>query len=195
MNKIIVLASESSGGKDTTAKALIDKFGWHFAISYTTRPKRDSEVDGVEYFFIDNDEFDKKFEDGELFEKTLYTPNGKRWQYGLGKNSFADNNTSVVIVNPHGLEQLMKSDIADRLIVFKLKCPMEDRIKRYLNRDTVTNDIKIELVDRILKDIEDFEGFIDKFNVFEIDSGDGIMIDFICRQISFLCTTEFKKED
>lgn len=183
-SKIVVLVGESCSGKDHIAKRLIYKYDWHFAISYTTRPKRENETDGVEYFFIDNVEFDEKFNKEELFEKTIYTPDGQKWQYGLGRNSFIDDNINVVIVNPHGLKQLMESDIKDRLMVFKIKCNLEERIKRYLDRDTVTDNIKVQMVDRILEDIKDFNGFVRKYNNIREIINDGYhSINYLCEDI------------
>ena len=72
MGKIFCLMGKSSSGKDLNLKPVI---------SYTTRPKRVNETQGVEYFFIDKDQLDKFENEDKVIEKRVYnTVNGK-WYY------------------------------------------------------------------------------------------------------------------
>ena len=67
MIKILTIIGKSASGKDTILKELknlvaeVDIFNkFNFVIKNTTRPKRDNEVDGVDYHFITDDEFTDK---------------------------------------------------------------------------------------------------------------------------------------
>ena len=62
MKKIIVLLGASATGKDTVAKHISEKYNIPMAISYTTRPMRSNETQGVEYYFISDDEMHEKYE-------------------------------------------------------------------------------------------------------------------------------------
>ena len=55
MGKIFYLMGKSSSGKDTMFKKLIEDktLGLKTIVGYTTRPMREGECDGVEYFFVD----------------------------------------------------------------------------------------------------------------------------------------------
>ena len=56
--KIIVLTAPSGAGKTTIARHLLARFpGLRFSVSATTRPPRDGEIDGVDYFFLQEDAF------------------------------------------------------------------------------------------------------------------------------------------
>ena len=61
MGKIFCLMGKSSSGKDTIFKELNEdkELNLKPIVSYTTRPKRINESDGVEYFFIDKNHLDK----------------------------------------------------------------------------------------------------------------------------------------
>ena len=54
MKKLICLVGETARGKDTVARYLQQHYNMKAVVSHTTRPKRESETDGVEHYFIDN---------------------------------------------------------------------------------------------------------------------------------------------
>ena len=56
MHKRIILVAKGAGGKDHLRKRF-EKQGFTYAVSYTTRPPREGEVDGKDYIFISEDEF------------------------------------------------------------------------------------------------------------------------------------------
>lgn len=67
--KLIVVSAPSGAGKTTIVKAILAKYpGMLFSVSATTRPKRESEVDGKDYFFLPRQEFERRIEAGELVE-------------------------------------------------------------------------------------------------------------------------------
>lgn len=64
---ILVLSGPSGAGKSSLLKEVINDIGeCYFSISTTTRPKREGEIDGVHYHFVDESEFKKDIEE-ELF--------------------------------------------------------------------------------------------------------------------------------
>lgn len=66
---IFVLSAPSGAGKSTLAKRLVREVeGLIFSISFTTRPPREGERDGVDYFFVDEDRFDAMVEAGGFVE-------------------------------------------------------------------------------------------------------------------------------
>lgn len=70
---LLVIAGPSGVGKDTVARALIerDPDGFYFVVTATTRPPRPGEVEGVDYFFVSNDEFARMIDDDELIEYAI----------------------------------------------------------------------------------------------------------------------------
>jgi guanylate kinase len=66
---LIVLGSPSGSGKSTLCKMIMERDrNLKFSTSATTRPKRKGEVDGVDYYFLSQDEFDKRVAAGEFLE-------------------------------------------------------------------------------------------------------------------------------
>ena len=71
-NHLFVLAAPSGAGKTTLVKALVERNpAYRFSISYTTREKRTTEVEGRDYFFVTPEEFQRLKEQGELLESAL----------------------------------------------------------------------------------------------------------------------------
>lgn len=66
---LIVISSPSGAGKTTLARRLREEFpAIGFSVSLTTRPPREGEVHGVDYFFVDKETFGRMFAEGALAE-------------------------------------------------------------------------------------------------------------------------------
>ena len=80
---LFVIAAPSGAGKTTLVRNLLKRNpGLEFSVSYTTREKRKTEVDGRDYFFVDKDHFLQLQETGELIESADVFGNF----YGTGRN-------------------------------------------------------------------------------------------------------------
>lgn len=103
---ILLLCGKTCSGKTTIAKEL-KKLGLKEAISYTTRPPRKNEIDGITYHFITKEEFLEKEQSGFFAETTSYNvASGETWYYGSAIEDLTDD--KVIIVNPYGLKQIRK---------------------------------------------------------------------------------------
>jgi guanylate kinase len=66
---VLVLSGPSGAGKSSLIKKIGPELGnYYFSISTTTRPMRDGETDGVEYYFVNEEEFKKDIEDDYFLE-------------------------------------------------------------------------------------------------------------------------------
>ncbi|MGB0495484.1 MAG: guanylate kinase [Kangiellaceae bacterium] len=84
---LFVVSAPSGAGKTSLLKRLIAELGnVQTAISHTTRKKREAEVEGVDYFFVDDDEFEVLVEDGAFHEHATVFGNS----YGTSKSSITD---------------------------------------------------------------------------------------------------------
>lgn len=156
MKKIIVLLGASATGKDTVAKHISEKYNIPIAISYTTRPMRSNETQGVEYYFISDDEMHEKFKNGEVIEHTSYYIQSEDVSYTYANvvGEFEKGDYILTILNPHGLYQFNKSQYKDNLVSIMLNCDARVRLIRSLNRDENVN-VK-EVLDREIRDELDF---------------------------------------
>ena len=81
---LVVIAAPSGAGKTTLVHALRELIpGLPFSISHTTRKPRPSERDGVDYFFVDEDEFERMVAEGAFLEHALVFDH---W-YGTSKHT------------------------------------------------------------------------------------------------------------
>ena len=70
---VFVVTGPSGAGKGTLIKRLLDRVpGLEVAVSATTRPRRPTEVDGREYWFLGEDEFTRKVDEGAFLEWVPY---------------------------------------------------------------------------------------------------------------------------
>lgn len=92
-----IVSAPSGAGKTTLCKMAVDFFrGLRHSISYTTRPPRDGETDGVDYKFIDDAAFDRMIKGGEFLEYAGV--HGKR--YGTSRKDLSamlDEGTDVML--------------------------------------------------------------------------------------------------
>jgi guanylate kinase len=66
---LVVVSAPSGAGKSTVVARLLREMpGLRFSVSYTTRPPREGEQDGVEYYFVDRTAFERLRADGRLLE-------------------------------------------------------------------------------------------------------------------------------
>ena len=69
---IFIVSAPSGAGKTTLCDKLQAEFqSLHYAITATTRPAREGEVDGKSYYFMKTEEFERKLGDGEFFETAI----------------------------------------------------------------------------------------------------------------------------
>lgn len=177
MKKLFVIVGKASAGKDTLVQHIMKNDNIKMALSFTTRPRRSSETQGVEYDFITREEFWEHMSTGDIIEYTSYNvANGETWYYGLTKQELEKNDYVAVIVNPEGVKQL-EEYYGDRIVTILVDANPVDRIKRYLDRDNDKSEIKVaECCRRFLADMEDFKDFNPKYTI----HNNGEIVDAIC---------------
>ena len=157
MRKIFAVMGKASTGKDTLTKMLSETLELPIALSFTTRPMRVGEKQGVEYNFISDDDFWDLHGCDLLAEYTSYeVASGETWHYGLTKEELEKAEYVLVIVNPDGFKQLTEI-YGDKVCSILIDAPADVRIKRYLDRDIVTEEKEEECCRRFLADNKDFK--------------------------------------
>lgn len=157
---MIVLVGESASGKSSIEKYLVENYGYNKIVSYTTRPPREGENDGVDYHFISTEQF-YKLKSQEFFAETAMY---REWHYGVAKEDCADD--KVAVLTPHGLRQVSKlPDI--NVISFYVNVPRRDRLIKILQR----GDNIEEAYRRSLSDIGQFDGINDEVDYIIYNDG------------------------
>lgn len=65
---LLIISGPSGVGKTTVCKELVRRLDAFLSVSATTRPRRENEVDGVDYYFLTTEEFERRLERGEFLE-------------------------------------------------------------------------------------------------------------------------------
>lgn len=152
---IVILVGESASGKTTLAKTLEERVGFERVITYTTRPMREGERNGVDYNFISKEEFDELVRDNFFTEHIYY----RGWGYGTAIDVDLRQD-QVVVLNPPGVRSLKKSlaywsyNIYECTVVY-LNVDRRSRLIKLLERG---DDIE-ESYRRSLSDVGQFSGF------------------------------------
>lgn len=150
--KIIALIGEAGSGKDTLMKNFLQRFdtSLHEIISHTSRPPRDNEENGINYYFKTKEEFLKLIKEEKMLEYTEFN----NWYYGTGIEALEKDKVNIGVFNPEGIRKLLKNSDID-LKVFRIICPAEERLKRQLYREKSPN--VDEIIRRYLADEKDFK--------------------------------------
>jgi guanylate kinase len=154
MKKRIILVGKSAAGKDHARKICEQWFGLPYQVSYTTRPPRDEETDGFDYFFVSESEFKDMIKKDLWFEYVVF--NG--WYYGTTCDQF-DTLNSVFIMTPAVLSHLSEGDRADSLVIY-FDIPLEYRQNRMYERDGNADSVER----RIAADEDDFK-FYENYDI------------------------------
>ena len=147
---MIVLVGESASGKSSIERFLVDNYEYKKVVSYTTRPPRDGEIDGVDYHFIDVEKFLKLKTEDFFAETAKY----REWYYGTAKEDCTDD--KIAVLTPHGLRQVSKLDDIS-VTSFYINVPRRDRLIKILQR----GDNIEEAYRRSLSDVGQFDGIED----------------------------------
>lgn len=151
--KIIAICGKSASGKDTLLHKIVEQNPeLHEIISCTTRPPREGEIDGRNYFFLTDEEFKEKYLKGEMLEVSKF----RNWNYGTSLDGLNSNIINVGVFNPEGIRSL----VADkRVLLFVVKTDASDKTRMIRSLLRETDPDVDEIVRRYTTDKVDFEKF------------------------------------
>ena len=182
MSKFIVVSGPSGVGKGTLIKMLQEKYKEldkkiYLSVSCTTRSPREGEEEGVAYYFITEDEFLNRVNNGDFLEYNKY---GTGKYYGTPKSTalkYLNDGYDVILeIDVNGYKQV-KENFPDCIGVFITAPSLDNLRSRLINRGTETMDVieqRIETAKEELKSVDlydkviiNYEGEVDKaFNEF-----------------------------
>ena len=123
---LIVYSGPSGVGKGTIRKKVFERFQdkLFYSISMTTRAPRDGEIDGVDYYFVSREYFEKQIEEGNLLEYAEFVGN----YYGTPKNKVEEKLAAgydvMLEIEVDGATQV-KQKVDDAISIFVVPPSME----------------------------------------------------------------------
>ena len=157
--KFIVISGPSGVGKGTICNKLFKEINAWYSVSTTTRNPREGEVDGVNYFFVSKEEFEKKIKNGDFLEYNVYNDNyyGTSKKIVLEKMEEGINVFSEIDVNgAHNIKKIFP----DALLIYIAPPSIDVLRERLIERGT--EDIekinqRLKIAEKELKEIDFYD--------------------------------------
>ena len=152
---MVILSSPSGAGKTTISKKLQQKYqNFKISVSHTTRRPRPNEVEGIDYYFLTEEQFQNKIANKEFYEYAKIFGN----YYGTSKKSIIDllNNKNDILfdIDWQGTQQLSKHKELKFTKIFILPPSKEELKKRLTQRNQDKPTIVLERLSSYENDLK-----------------------------------------
>lgn len=159
LGKIFCILGKSGTGKDTLYSGIIETSGAELipVVPYTTRPRRNHEVDGENYHFVTEQELRSLEEQGLVVEKRSYNTVHGVWTYFTRKFDPLPEKSYLVITTPEGAHSFIKAFGREAIELVYLEVEDGLRLTRCVERESLQSSPNYsEVCRRYLADEEDF---------------------------------------
>ncbi|WP_031347892.1 guanylate kinase [Sulfurimonas hongkongensis] len=168
---VLVLSGPSGAGKSSLINAIIDDIGdYYFSISTTTRPMRKGEVEGVHYYFVSKEEFQKDIEQDLFLEYALVHGNYYGTSLKPVKEALSQGKLVIFDIDVQG-NTAIKNRLGDiTTSVFITPPSLSELKKRLINRSTDSKEVienRIKMAKREIQRTSEYDFVIinDDFDV------------------------------
>ena len=178
---IYILLGRTSSGKDLIVSKLV-QFGYKHIVTYTSRPKRSDEKDGVSYNFVTKKEFERLIPSGFFAEWRSYDTIDGVWYYGSSVDSYDTDEDRIIILNPDGFRQIKKilnTENIKSIYVYSNIETIKNRLKK-------RGDKKEEAERRIEHDLIDFKGLENEVDKIVYNNEDDNLDDVVQKILSYI---------
>ena len=139
MGRIYYLLGKSATGKDTLYKEILKRRPKLRTVTmYTTRPIREGETDGVEYFFTDREELERQLASGKVIESRTYQTIAGPWTYYTvddGQFDVADDESCLMIGTLESYEKMCAYFEVGKMVPVYIEVPDGIRLLRAVKRE------------------------------------------------------------
>lgn len=157
---LIVLSGPSGVGKDATLQEMKKRnLAMHYVITATTRSPRKGEVNGVDYFFYDRQEFEALIAGGKFLEHAVVYEDYKGIPKDQVQEAFASGKDVILRVDVQGARSLREL-YPQAVLIFLLPASMEEWHERLDNRKTENEQTRKVRRERVIIEL----GYLDIFD-------------------------------
>lgn len=161
MGKLFCLMGKSSCGKDTLYKRILSdgSLPLRTLVPYTTRPIRSGETDGVEYYFLTEQQLEALEQEGKIIELRAYNTVHGVWKYfTVNDNQINLSENNYLIIGTLESYRMLRSYFgSENLVPLYIEVDSGERLQRALTRERSQEEPKYaEMCRRFLADEEDF---------------------------------------
>ena len=156
---LIVVSGFSGAGKGTLMKRLVEEYdGYALSISATTRAPRPGEEEGREYFFLSEEEFQKRIADKALIEYANYCGNYYGTPRDYVEKQLAIGHDVILEIEIQGAHKI-KEQYPDALLLFVMPPSAEELRRRLSGRGTETKEVIDQRMHRAVQEAEGIEDY------------------------------------
>lgn len=156
---LVVVSGFSGAGKGTLMKALMEKYdNYALSISATTRSPREGEEHGREYFFISEEEFEKKIEYDELIEYARYVNHYYGTPRDYVEQKMNEGKDVILEIEIQGALKV-KEKYPETLLLFVMPPSAEELRRRLTGRGTETADVIEARLKRAADEAKDMDRY------------------------------------
>jgi guanylate kinase len=160
---LIVISGPSGVGKDTVLQRMKElQLPFHFVVTATSRPKREGEIEGVDYFFVSPDEFLSMIDRDELLEHALVYGEYKGIPRHQVREAFASGRDVVMRIDVQGAETIRQL-YPEALLIFLSTQSEKELIARLKERRTESEEklqLRINTAREELRKVELFDYYV-----------------------------------
>ena len=160
---LVVISGPSGVGKDTVLQRMKERgLPMHFVVTATTRPKRDGEQDGVDYFFVTREQFAEMIEQGDLLEYAIVYQDYKGIPKSQVREALASGTDVVMRLDVQGAETIRKL-YPQALLIFLSTRSEEELVQRLQARKTETSEnlkLRIATARQELRRVDMFDYYV-----------------------------------
>ncbi|MDZ4693615.1 MAG: guanylate kinase [Deltaproteobacteria bacterium] len=138
---LFVVSSPSGAGKTTLARRLAAEHDLSFSVSYTTRKPRVGEVDGRDYHFVDNEQFQKMVEAREFAEWAVVHGNRYGTAIATVNQAIEQGVDTLFDIDYQGGRQIRQNWPSDSVLCFILPPSLQELERRLRSRGTDTPEV------------------------------------------------------
>lgn len=171
---IYVITGLSGSGKSTIAKEVSKLTNLPLVVTATTRPIRPGEKNGIDYWFLSDEEYDtlKDVENNVIAHESFNVAGGYIWKYGIKKEDLK--NDCILVLTPTGVKEVKEKS---NDIVFDIMINVDNDIRMHRIIDRNDNQ-SIEEIQR--RDIADKEIFSNYKPMLMINNNDSVYTAINC---------------
>ncbi|MCM1272348.1 MAG: guanylate kinase [Clostridium sp.] len=155
---LIVISGFSGAGKGTVVKKLVEKYGYSLSISATTRQPREGEVDGREYYFKTEAEFQNLIDYNGFIEWAQYVDNYYGTPRKFVEKEMADGRDVILEIEVQGAMNV-KQQYPDALLIFVTAPNAQSLKERLAGRGTESADAITKRLRRAAEEADDMKEY------------------------------------
>jgi guanylate kinase len=178
---LYIVAAPSGAGKTSLTRALLEREpNLELSVSYTSRPPRPNEIDGVHYHFVSRDEFEAMVERGEFFEHAVVHGDLKGTARAPVHKTLAQGKDVLLEIDWQGAEQVRKKQ-QGTVSIFILPPSRAELERRLRSRASDSEETILRRLADVRRDLE----HAGEFDYMVVNDNFDSALDEICSIVEF----------